>query len=369
MASTVAGDQAASCQAAPSADARQQAAKRAAAAEAEAKALEAAYKLSPTAEAMAAVKRAAEAAEEAGEAAAAAEEAVELLAVRAEEALEDAELRASSVAAVKAAEAAYMGGGCAKETLDLIATASAEAIYRCHCAGGLVVAIDQGCTLICKRGDPSRRRLNTVRTTHAQQRDARAATQLSQWPSLLPYYVGLKPPYVSPDHAAASDRAAWRRMRGAVLHAGLCDCSLGFCAVGLPPGSVLCALPQRRFMLRSVLGSREPIKLSHTELREADLRRTERERRRKADAVRCAILERMREAGVSDGNQGQPEEARHHDWMATKRGACGDCNECAGFVPPLFPGGQDNMMNNALIQYCFGCGCTATAHAQVDRKA
>ena len=108
------------------------------------------------------------------------------------------------------------------------------------------------------------------------------------------------------------------------------------------------------------------------ELRQSDCQAVSRAQegvRRKADAVRCAILERMREAGVSDGNQGQPEEARHHDWMATKRGACGDCNECAGFVPPLFPGGQDNMMNNALIQYCFGCGCTATAHAQVDRKA
>jgi hypothetical protein len=257
-----------------------------------------------------------------------------------------------------------MAGGCAKETLELMSTASAEAIHRCHCAGGLIVAIDQGCTLLCKRGDPSRRRANPLSAARLFERETREATQLPPWPSLLPYFVGLKPPHVDADKASASHKAAWRRLRGAALHAALFDCSLGFCAVGLPPGSVLCALSQRRFMLRSVLGSSEPLKISHVELREAEQRRAERERRRKADVARSRILERMREAGVQDGNVCMPE-CRHTDWMNQKRGTCGDCGQCAGFVPPFFENTAIGQ-NNDLVQYCFGCGCTSTAHAMLD---
>ena len=180
---------------------------------------------------------------------------------------------------------------------------------------------------------------------------------MPQWPSLLPFFVGLAPPWVSAAEAGASNRATWRRMRGGVLRSGLRDCSLGFCALGLPPGSVLCALPERRFALRSMLGSATPLKLCHEELEAAERQRAEWARRRKANAERLRNLAQLNDFGATAGRGKM-------DWDGCERGACNACSACAQWVPSSFAAAQGGG-HSLLVRCCRNCGCPNNEHVLV----
>lgn len=146
-------------------------------------------------------------------------------------------------------------------------------------------------------------------------------------------------------------------MRGGVLRSGLRDCSLGFCAVGLPPGSVICALPERRFALRSVLGSATPLKLCHEELEQAELQRVERTRRRKANAERMRNLAQLKEYGATAGHG-------HMDWDGCERGACNACSACSKWVPSSFASATGGA-HSVLVRCCRNCGCANSEHVLI----
>ena len=64
----------------------------------------------------------------------------------------------------KKAEAAYIEAGC-RDAVQLMQHPSAASIHRCHCAGGLLVALDLACTLLGARATkptPPRKKLQKV---------------------------------------------------------------------------------------------------------------------------------------------------------------------------------------------------------------
>ena len=67
-----------------------------------------------------------------------------------EEAACDAELGRLSSRELRALDDEYMSAGCG-HALRLLASPSAEALYRCHCEGGVLVGIDEGCVLLSRR--------------------------------------------------------------------------------------------------------------------------------------------------------------------------------------------------------------------------
>ena len=61
----------------------------------------------------------------------------------------------------------------------------------------------------------------------------------------------------------------------------------------------------------------------------------------------------------------EPDPAGECDVMGTRRGACGQCNACPGYVLPRVR----NVLNNPLALCCRGCGCEATAHEDLGGRA
>jgi len=290
-------------------------------------------------------------------------------------------------------------------------TAASGAIHACHCAGGVIFAIDGACALLGQRPHrPPRRR--APRAPAATPPPPRPAA--TTWPEWLPYMVGpLDPPHLRPSPPAAKaaaadfgggdggggrDRsravhrgAAWSSLRGVARRGGAADCSHGFCAVGMPPGCVLAALPSRRFALRSMLGGAAPARLSLPALHAAEARRVERQRRRRVDAsreevlrlIRAELVAQAREDGESSGGaaaaaaerlirreleaaaRGAPGGGGALDVMGTRRGQCRGCVACPGYaLPPL-----RSQLNSTLIMCCLACGCGADAHEDVGRAA
>lgn len=343
----------------------------AAGAQAQAAAHAAAHAAYPTAETAAAVEAARGAAREATAVALSANEAIELAAEAEEDESVDEEIARFSDKELAARDGAYMSGGC-QAAIRLMATEGAKALYRCHCAGGLLIGVDRGCLLLSRRpsflgarvkrsvhvapGESKDVRDAAMREVEAAKRDL-AAQVPSQWPELLPFAIGLAASSLPTDETAATNRAAWRRLRGGVLRGGVLNCSLGMCALGLPHGSAIVALSDRRFAPRSVLGSAQPLKLSRATLDEAEARRSVRLARRKRDKKR---LQKLAELAAAGAEREESQRSPASDFQGVCRGQCEACMGCAtGWVLPHFV----QNLGHPLMMYCLGCGCAAWEHA------
>lgn len=148
-----------------------------------------------------------------------------------------------------------------------------QALMRCHCGGGVVIAIDGACSLL---GQPCVPRGRSPRAAHAT-----STVPSRGWPHLLPYLISPSPP---PARGSTSPRTqgdavvqmeappSWRRLRGSLIACGLPDSTLGFAAVGLPAGAVVAVLPGQHGTLRPSLGSSTPVKLSAAKVIETEQR-------------------------------------------------------------------------------------------------
>ena len=346
----------------------------ASAAQAEATRLEAAYKAQPRDEAAAAAQAAREAAAEAATVAIAAAESVELAAEAEEEAAVDAELRKLSGGDVRAKDRFYMSGKGCHAAINLMSTSSALSLYNCHKNGGLLIGIDQGCVLLSRQKTDLPGKRKAVHVAPGQSREDReaaareaelavreaAASSLPQWPTLLPFAIGLPNNADKGSTTSASERSAWRDLRGGAYRANLHNCGLGFCALGLPHGSALTALTSKRYALRSVLGGAQPLKVNRASLDEAEERRKERLAKRKADEKR---LERLAQMAADGATRYDSEEQSMIDMHGSKRGKCNTEASCPGWATPYFP------MHgaHALMMYCLNCGCGAWEHEELRR--
>ena len=146
-------------------------------------------------------------------------------------------------------EGASFSGGC-EAAIELMNSESAKALHRCHCAGGVLICIDQGCALIGRRAAPKAQRVFSFFKKQAASLEAAAGEPPPPWPSLLPFAIGLPPAHLPATATAASERPAWRRLRGGASRLNLPNCSLGFCALGLPHGTALTTLSDKRFATR-----------------------------------------------------------------------------------------------------------------------
>ena len=77
--------------------------------------------------------------------------------------------------------------------------------------------------------------------------EAGAAAAMGAWPALLPYMVGLPPPAAS---TSAPATMSWRRLHAVAVSSGVVDCTHGYAAAGLPPGTVATVLTGRSCKMR-----------------------------------------------------------------------------------------------------------------------
>ena len=174
--------------------------------------------------------------------------------------------------------------------------------------------------------------------------------------------VGLAPTSLPAAATEASERAAWRRLRGGAGRGGVLNCSLGFCALGMPHGTALAALADRKFAPRSVLGSAQPIKLDRRVLEAAEASRALRLARAKTDKIRRERLGQMRASGAIPN---QDTGMFFTDFQGTRRGRCESCMGCSsGFVQPLWP---TMGTGHPMMMYCLCCGCAAWEHTDEDK--
>ena len=244
---------------------------------------------------------------------------------------------------------AYLSHGC-RSAMELMRHPSALAILRCHCEGGVILAVGHGCELL---SHPGLRRL-----------DSNAACGL-----VLPFLVS-----TSKASPSLADADGWRRLRGAVLRAEAAECKHGFSAIGLPPGSVLSVLSSREFAVRSILGSAEPSKLTLRKIREVDERRkarlsslrVERERQRVLREQRSQLAMYGMDAVIAHEREMERTERGAYfdqDFMGYLRGACTRCNVCSSYARVR---GLPHASN--LFHHCGRCGCPSNDHAQVDTR-
>ena len=251
--------------------------------------------------------------------------------------------KAYAQARLGGARAALHGRAC-----DGCVPAAADALRSCHLRGGMLVAVDLAATLAAE--------------------------------CLLPYLVGLAPPKGrAPPHSTTSSssspssssssscccsRPSWRRLRNLALHGGsddvTLDGTLGYAAVGLPPGSVAVALSARGYALRSVLGSAPPVKLSCRAAAARAARVAARQARARVERRREATLGRIEQACVECSTAWPPVRRPHAapagDYAGIPRGVCTQCDACEGYLLPQTPNAME------LMVMCAGCGCEADKH-------
>ena len=294
---------------------------------------------------------------------------------------EEIALGRESDVARKRAELEYLHGGCSYAR-ELMEGQGADALYRCHMRGGVLIAIDQAGPVLGQLAQP----LTASQKQRAAAAAAACATSvapvvapvvpmpaadsgevpptpplaLGQWPQLLPFAVGLAPP-APPDKPEV---LSWRRLRGTSREVR--DCASGYAAVGLPPGSAVAVLTERRCKLRAALGSAQPRIFSAERIRERieGVARTREARRVEADCERKlgelkAALERCGEAFPAPIRPNGP----FMDFHGKVRGQCPRCNTCPGYDLPRTPHEQ------SLLILCVHCGCDAAAHEMMRTEA
>ena len=253
---------------------------------------------------------------------------------------EDEVVREEKKVAWARAEREYLDGGVAAARA-LLAHDALRALYRCHCAGGVVIALDHACPLLGRAGNEA---------------DAETAA-CTKWPRLLPYIVGLPP--VKPP--AARHRVSWRRLRGAAARSAGQDCSLGFCAIGLPPGTAAAVHPARGAALWPALGSAAPHKIGQLEAREREARVTAAQRARKVERERTKALGQLEEAFRQAALPWPPAEADGSgpqlDYAGVLRGQCLDTVGCSGYLPATHLAHAPS-----LAMLCVRCGCECSRH-------
>ena len=178
----------------------------------------------------------------------------------------------------------------------------------------------------------------------------------------LPYLISSKP-----SKSCKSDADGWRGLRASTLRSGLTDDSKhGYLGIGLPGSCVLSILTNQKFVVRSVLGSSSPNKVSLRKCIEEHGRREERFKKKKLDKVRFAVLKEMEEECLRDG--GDPsvwrvkiEDAAREGGSRTTfgdfRGACTLVPTCTGFTRP-----QHLPRGSKHANSCACCGCSHLAH-------
>ena len=154
--------------------------------------------------------------------------------------------------------------------------------------------------------------------------------------------------------------------------------SLGYSAIGLPPGGVAYVLTTHGFAVRSVLGSTPIAKISMRKLSEVEERRAVRVARRKAEAERLRVLCCIREELSPSGEGTEPkfieqqrliESAAKAGFSRTmrgeRRGQCTGCAVCTAFTRP-----SQLPPRSKFHEHCACCGCPASKHeeAKPDQK-
>jgi len=339
------------------------------------------------------------------------------------EVAEDAEwLREANLgeAAAAADDGRYLDAGCSI-ALNVMQHPCARVVQRCHCAGGLVIAVDGGCALL---GHPGLRQYDqeamadvrlTLEELHAIREEAMAddlpidyarmcvwsavqarayfedgvtpstataaiATAATgtagrgshpQSPLCLPYLISTR--RGSP---GSQDSDGWRCLRGAVLRSRRSDHARhGFSALGLPAGSLVTVLTASGYAVRSCLGSASLTKVCSRRVEEAYARREERFTRRRVEEERLRPLRTMGDelrTKPMPSQQAQEREtceaaraAGRKDFQGVWRGHCLQCNGCSCYAKPIGLGRASRHW-----QYCAVCGCLAEKHEErgvVDR--
>lgn len=291
------------------------------------------------------------------------------------------------------AETDYLSGGAALAREVLGEDASAP-LHACHMRGGVLIAVDQACALLGQIRRP---------ITPRQKKDAAAAAlagayatdgkasnggsngaaagaargselaarsetrpearSLGDWPTPLPFAVGLAP--VAPKEDARV--MSWRRLASTAK--GVEDSCHGFAAVGLPPGCAVTVLTQKRCRLRAALGSSQPRLFTADAMRER-LERVAATRQKRRVEMECeknlASLSRAY-ALIGEPFPPEPRTGPFADFSGVLRGHCLLFNGCPGFELPKCH------HEPRLMSLCVHCGCDATAHEQMrtedDQKA
>ena len=270
------------------------------------------------------------------------------------------------------------GRGLARELLDEDVAASA---YRCHAAGGVLLAMDHMCALLGQTTRPitpkQKKRAAAASLAAAYGDAAGPATeptpghaggvvgekprQLGDWPMLMPYAVGLAPPAAPKADPCAM---SWRRLAGTAKDVP--DCVHGFSACGLPPGCAVAALTERGCKLRAALGSAQPRQFAAAAMRDRlsalaavrQKRKVEQEcEKRLADLARAHA-----QAGEAFPALVRPN-GPFRDFHGVLRGHCPRCNGCPGFDLPRCP------QEPNLLILCVHCGCDASAHEAMRTEA
>lgn len=238
------------------------------------------------------------------------------------------------------AEREYLDGGISTARGVLSEEASA-AIFRCHCSGGVIVAVDHACSLLGRVGNEPEAE----------------STRARSWPRLLPYLVGL--PLVKPP--ASRHRICWRRLRSIAAHSAADDCSIGFAAIGLPPGTTATVRLDRGCAVWPSLGSAMPRKISAVDARERETRVMAKQKSRKTERDRCKALSQL-EAAFKTASMPWPADRDHatgpyEDYAGVARGQCSACNACPGYQPATSLAHAP-----ALAMLCVCCGCDCAVH-------
>ena len=216
----------------------------------------------------------------------------------------------------------------------------AEAIRACHCGGGVVIALDDACTLLDTR--------------HSMvQLSGRGRSPL------LPFLVGgigLRP-------------GSWLRLRSAaaVTNRVATDRARDeLAALGLRLGSVVTIdTAKPGCLVRQVLGSSAPLRVSRLQLREWSEQREARHRGRAVERERLEILAYIRT--LEPRTQPRLEEQRKEPIRLCER-----CNSCPGYRRPQLPAFTSmqapGRMHGATVNVaicCAECGCRASDHCPV----
>ena len=292
---------------------------------------------------------------------------------------------------------AYLEAGCSSAA-SLMRQPSARCVVRCHCEGGVVLAVGRGCSLL---GHAGRRKfrprdgldeagpvaslslaeLEAIRDECMADDIPIQLGKMCTWsrskavayfdnngvlppafagpsasalgrgsgsapaPALaasggplpglfLPYLIGCEPLPRTPANADG-----FRGLRAANVRAKLAECQHGFSALALPEGSVVTVLTTHRGAVRSVLGSAQPAKFALKKLQDVAVRRDARIARRKIEVAREAKLEEIW-GSLLKGPEGEDAIRQQQEAIreAHKRGY------------------EHDMLTNSLRGSCTACG-------------
>ena len=133
------------------------------------------------------------------------------------------------------------------------------------------------------------------------------------------------------------------------------SCAHGYCAVGLPAGSVVSVLPERRYALRPALGSAAIVKLPRKNLEAAEAARVQRRRMALIEEKRQATLIEMRAVGARP-RTGPYSACCSMDSDSSRRGQCQQCNGCPGYCAAEVDAASAGKGSPTLSLHCVHCG-------------